>query len=221
MDPKERAAVSGARLVRDGQVVGLGTGSTAQYAIRELAKRIKDEGLEIIGIPTSEATEKMARKLGISISTLQEHDVVDIDIDGADQVSDGCDLIKGGGGAHFREKMVALASRRFVVIVDESKLSMRLGMPVPVEVLPFSWSHTESRLRKIGGKPSLRREDGAPFVTDNGNYILDVGFGVIDAPKKLEVEINSVPGVLENGIFASIASEVHVGSAKGVKIIKA
>ncbi len=221
MNPKERAAISGARLVKDGQVVGLGTGSTAQYALKELARRIRGEDLEISGIPTSTATEKMARELGIPLSTLQEHEVVDIDIDGADQVSKSCELIKGGGGAHFREKMVALASRRFVVIVDESKMSGKLKMPVPVEVLPFSWRHTDRWLRKKGGKPSLRQKDGTPFVTDNGNYVLDVDFGVIDEPRKLEAEINSVPGVLENGLFAGMACEVHVGSEKGVRIIKA
>ncbi len=220
MNLKEMSAVSGASLVEDGQVVGLGTGSTVHFALVELARRIKDEDLDIIGIPTSIATEKTSGELGIPISTLQEHEVIDIDIDGADQVSDKCDVIKGGGGAHFREKMVALASKRFIVIADDSKMAERLKMPVPVEVLPFSWSHTVKRLGKIGGKAILRKADGDPFVTDNGNYVLDVDFGVIDEPSKLENEINLISGVLENGIFAGLASEVHVASEEEVKIIK-
>jgi ribose 5-phosphate isomerase A len=219
MNPKEKAAVSGVALVGDGQIVGLGTGSTAQYALRELARRIKDEGLEIIGIPTSIETEKTARELGIPLTTLEEHEEVDIDIDGADQVSERCDLLKGGGGAHFREKMVALASKKFVVIVDESKISDKLSMPVPVEVLPFSWKHAGKHLKRIGGEACLRHKDGKPYVTDNGNYILDVDFGVIEAPSKLEAAINALPGVLENGIF-SMQCEVHVGSQEGVRVIK-
>ncbi|MFQ5815110.1 MAG: ribose-5-phosphate isomerase RpiA [Candidatus Hydrothermarchaeaceae archaeon] len=220
MNSMERAAASSVALVKDGQVVGLGTGSTAQYALIELARRIEEEGLQLVGIPTSVVTEKAAKELGIPLSSLEEHEVVDIDIDGADQVSRRCDLIKGGGGAHFREKMVALASKRFIVMVDEGKMSEKLEMSVPVEVLPFSWRHADKRLSEIGGKASLRRRDRKPFVTDNGNYILNVDFGVIDEPRELEVDINSVPGVLENGIFAGMECEVHVGSKKGVRIIK-
>lgn len=221
MNPKERAAVSGVSRIRDGQVVGLGTGSTAQFALREIARRIREEDLEIIGIPTSIATEKTAMELGIPLSTLQEHEAIDIDIDGADQVSEKFDLIKGGGGAHFREKLVALASKRFVVIVDEGKMVKKLDMPVPVEVLPFSWKQTGMRLAKIGGKSILRLRDGKPAVTDNGNYILEADFGVIGEPKRLENEVNAVAGVLENGIFANMSCEVHVGSEKGVRVLKA
>ncbi len=220
MNPKERAAVSAAALVEDGQIVGLGTGSTVYYVLNELARRIREEELQIIGIPTSVATEKTSRDLGIPLSTLEEYEEVDIDIDGADQVSKECDVIKGGGGAHFREKMVALASKRFVVIVDEGKMSEKLGMPVPVEVLPFSWSHASKRLAKIGGKASLRNSGESFFVTDNGNYVLDVHFGIIEEPQKLEADINAVAGVLENGIFSDMASEVHVASENEVRVIK-
>ncbi len=220
MNPKETAAVSGASVIKDGQVVGLGTGSTVLFVLRELARRIQEEDLEILGIPTSIATEKTAAELSIPMSTLEEHESLDIDIDGADQVSDGFDLIKGGGGAHFREKMVALASKNMIVIVDENKMVARLGMPVPVEVLPFSWSIVGKKLTEIGGVSSLRIKESGPFVTDNGNYVLDVDFGVIDEPGSLEAEINAVPGVLENGIFTGIPCEVHVGSENGVRIVK-
>ncbi|MEE8167826.1 MAG: ribose-5-phosphate isomerase RpiA [Candidatus Hydrothermarchaeales archaeon] len=220
MNLKESAAISGVSLVEDGQVLGLGTGSTVYYALVELAKRIKEEGLEVLGIPTSNATEQLARDNGIPLTTLQEHPQVDLDIDGADQVSESLDIIKGGGGAHFREKAVALASKRFVVIVDESKLSQGLDMLIPVEALPFSWNLVEKELTAIGGNPVLRLSRDTPFVTDNGNYIIDVDFGEIADPKKLEGEINAIAGVLENGIFSGLACEVHVGAKSGVEILK-
>ncbi len=220
MDLKEVAAASAVSLVRDGQVLGLGTGSTVGHALKLLAKRIKEEELEIIGVPTSRATEVQARRLGIPLATLQEHPVIDLDIDGADQVSKELDLIKGGGGAHCREKIVALASKKFYVIVDEGKLVKTLDMPVPVEVLPFSWSLTKKWLSKKGADSKLRIADGKPFVTDNGNFILDANFGRIETPKALERDINSVSGVVENGIFADTACEVHVGTKKGLRILK-
>ncbi len=220
MNLKEMAAVSSVSLVRDGQILGIGTGSTVHYALGELARRIREEGLEVLGIPTSIATEGSARELDIPLTTLQEHPRVDLAIDGADQVDRGLDLIKGGGGAHYREKLVALASERFVVIVDGSKVSEELNIPVPVEVLPFSWSLAEKGLRDMGGKPELRLSGGKPFLTDNGNFILDVEFGVIEDPKRLEGEINSIAGVNENGLFPGLAQEVHVGTKGGVKVLR-
>lgn len=220
MNLKEMAALSAAKLVKDGQIVGLGTGSTAYFAIRELGRRVKEEGLDILGVPTSSSTEKIAKRFGVPLTTLQEHDRLDIDIDGADQVDKELNLIKGRGGAHTREKVVALCSRRLVVIVDEGKMSEVLDIPVPVEVLPFSWRPLAKQLEGLGAKPKLRTSAGGPYVTDNKNLILDCDFGVINNPKSLEEEINSITGVIENGIFAGLACEVHVGTGEGVKVFR-
>ncbi len=184
-DLKRKAATSACRLIKDGQVVGLGTGSTVSYLIRELSQRIKEEELELLCIPTSKSTEALAQQRGIPLTTFEEHLDIDIAIDGADQVSAKLDLIKGGGAAHTREKIVATQARRFVIIVDEGKLSEKLNIPVPVEVLPFSWKVCAELLTTLGGKPSLRRspEKAGPTITDNGNYILDVDFGEIRNPE--------------------------------------
>lgn len=220
-DLKQKAAASACRLVKDGQLVGLGTGSTVSYLIRELSRRIKEEELRLLCIPTSKGTEALAVKMGIPLTTFQEHLDLDIAIDGADQVSRSLDLIKGGGAAHTREKIVAAQARRFVIIIDEDKFSEELDIPVPVEVLPFSWKVTARHLTAIGGKPSLRRnpERAEPILTDNGNCILDVDFNEITNPKSLETEINSIIGVVENGVFPGMVHEVHVGTADGVKIL--
>jgi ribose 5-phosphate isomerase A len=221
-DLKHDAAVSACRLIRDGQIVGLGTGSTVSYLIRELSQRIKEEELQLLCIPTSKGTEALAQQAGIPLTTFEEHLDIDIAIDGADQVSEALDLIKGGGAAHTREKIVATCARRFLIIVDESKLSEKLNIPVPVEVLPFSWKVSSEFLTAKGGKPSLRGspEKVGPTITDNGNYILDVDFGEIRDPENLEARINSVIGVVENGVFPGMAHEVHVGTADGVKILR-
>lgn len=218
MNLKEAAAKSAARLVEDGQIVGLGTGSTAAFAIQEIARRIKDEDLDILGIPTSIATERMARSLDIPLTTLNEHPEIDIDIDGADQVDPNLDLIKGGGGAHTREKVVAKHSAKFVVIVDESKASDVLSMPVPVEVDQMLWKSAAKELKELGGTPGLRIFSNAPFITDNDNYVIDADFGIITNPGALEKDINSIEGVIDNGIFVGMTSEVHIGTANGVKI---
>ncbi len=212
------AAISAVKLVKNGQIVGLGTGSTAYFAIKELERRIRDEALDILGIPTSKATEKIAETSGIPLTTLQEHDEIDIDIDGADQVDSRLNLVKGGGGAHLREKVVASNSKRVVIIVDESKLTSRLSYPVPVEVLPFSWMPVKKKLESLGSLPELRMAGDAPFLTDNQNYIIDCDFGVIEDPGALEAEINSITGVVENGIFTGLTSEVHVGTQRGIEI---
>ncbi len=212
------AAISAVKLVKNGQIVGLGTGSTAYFAIKELERRIRDEALDILGIPTSKATEKIAETSGIPLTTLQEHDEIDIDIDGADQVDSRLNLVKGGGGAHLREKVVASNSKRVVIIVDESKLTSKLSYPVPVEVLPFSWMPVKKKLESLGSLPELRMAGDAPFLTDNQNYIIDCDFGVIEDPGALEAEINSITGVVENGIFTGLTSEVHVGTQRGIEI---
>lgn len=220
MNQKEIAARSAAALVKDGQIVGLGTGSTAAFAIEEIARRIKQEGLDIIGIPTSIATEKMARSLDIPLTTIEEHPEIDIDIDGADQVDAKLQLIKGGGGAHTREKIVAKHSRVFAVIVDESKISDNLNMPVPVEAEQEAWKSVAKELKERGGNPGLRIISNAPFITDNDNYIIDCDFGALENPKDLEKDINSIDGVIDNGIFVGLTSEVHVGTENGIKILK-
>jgi ribose 5-phosphate isomerase A len=220
MNLKEIAAKSAVSLVEDGQIVGLGTGSTAAFAIQEIARRVKEEGLDILGIPTSVATEHFARSLDIPLTTIDEHPKIDVDIDGADQVDAVLDLIKGGGGAHTREKIVAKRSAKFVVIADETKISDTLNIPVPVEVEQKSWKPAAKELKALGGKPWLRIIYREPFITDNDNYIIDCDFGTITNPGPLEKDINSVKGVIDNGIFVGLTSEVHIGTTNGVKIKK-
>lgn len=219
---KHAAAKSACSLVKDGQVLGLGTGSTMTYLIEELSRRVYEEELEVTCIPTSRGTELLAREKGLPIATLEEHHPIDLAIDGADQVAGNLDLIKGGGAAHTREKIVASLARRFIVIVDEGKLSEKLSLPVPVEVLPFSWKAVAEELREMKGRVELRQGSGkaGPVITDNGNYVLDVAFGVIENPGKLEAEINLIKGVIENGIFPGMAHEVHVGTKNGVKVLR-
>jgi ribose 5-phosphate isomerase A len=162
----------------------------------------------------------MARSLDIPLSTIDEHPDIDIDIDGADQVDALLQLIKGGGGAHTREKAVAKHSAKFVVIVDESKMSDTLNIPVPVEVEQESWKSVAKALKGRGGNPGLRIFSNEPFITDNKNYIIDCDFGTLENPKDLEKDINSIEGVIDNGIFAGLTSEVHIGTPSGVKIKK-
>jgi ribose 5-phosphate isomerase A len=220
MNQKEIAAKSAVKLVHNGQIVGLGTGSTAEFAIKEIGRKVKEEGLDIKGVPTSIATERLARSLDIPLTTVDEHPEIDIDIDGADQVDPHFQLIKGGGGAHTREKIVAKHSKKFIVIVDESKMKGELDMPVPVEVKPDLWKSAAKELKELGGHPELRIISQAPFVTDNKNYVIDADFGTLENPGALEKDINKIEGVIDNGIFVDLTSEVHVGTANGVEIKK-
>ncbi len=210
---KRIAAHRAAEYVRDGMVVGLGTGSTARYAVEKLGEMVK-EGLDIVGIPTSLETEQLARKAGIPLSTIDEHDI-DLTIDGADQVDGDLNLIKGGGGALLREKMVASCSREEIIVVDESKITDRFSFPLPVEVVKFGWKSVARKLESMGLEPA-RRE----FVTDNGNYILDCGYGSIDDPEEMERMLNGIPGVVENGLFVGLATMVIAGTAGGAKTIR-
>lgn len=223
MNPKLAAAVEAAKLVRDGQVVGLGSGSTAELAILELGKRTQQEGIRIIGIPTSRKSEAVGRGAGIPISTLDEHDVVDITIDGADEVDPNLDLIKGLGGALLREKIVAGATKKEVIVIDESKLVGRLGTraPLPVEVIQFSHEHLGRKLASLGCVPKLRLMDEKPFVTDNGNHIYDCTFvsGISEA-KSIDLELQSMPGVVETGLFIGMADLVIIGSSSGVRMMR-
>jgi len=218
-EAKRRAAEHAIALVTDGQVVGLGTGSTAKFAIEGLGRCVS-EGLSIKGVPTSIATEKMAREVGIPLVDLNEVQLIDITLDGADEVDRDFNMIKGGGGALTREKLVALASKRRVILVDESKLVSRLGESrcLPVEVLPFAWTLSARSLSQLGCTANLRRQAGRCFVTDNGNYILDCEFGAIADPPALESQIKLQHGVIESGLFIGIADMLVIGFDDRVEV---
>jgi ribose 5-phosphate isomerase A len=218
-EAKRMSAERAIEFVSDGNVVGLGTGSTAKFAIEGLARRVR-EGLRIRGAPTSIATAKMAGEQGIEIVDLNDVAGVDITIDGADEVDDDFNMIKGGGGALTREKLVALSSVRRVIIVDETKLVKTLGekWPVPVECLKFAWRYSSARLESLGCIAKLRLKDEKPFETDNGNYILDCQFGPIADAPRLEKEMKLAPGVVECGLFIGIATTLVIGSDDRVEI---
>ena len=220
---KKAAAREAAQLVEDGMVVGLGTGSTAAFLVSVLGERVR-QGLNIVGIPTSERTRLQALEEGIPLATFADHQEIDLTIDGADEIVRGTlDLIKGAGGALLREKIVACASKRMVVISDSSKLVDRLGsvFAVPVEIVPFGWEATASRLRDLARDLRLRLgSDGAPYVTDGGHYIVDCHFGPIGDPKSLERDLTTTVGVVETGLFIGIASEALVADAGGVHRLK-
>jgi ribose 5-phosphate isomerase A len=220
---KRAAALRAVAEVRDGMVVGLGSGSTAAFALEGLAERVAG-GLRIVGIPTSEATAALARRLGIPLASFDEHRRIDLTIDGADQVERATlHLIKGRGGALLREKIVAAASARLIVAVDESKLVDRLGgrMPLPVEIVPFGWQATIDRLTALGCGPRLRIAGGQPFTTDGGNYIADCAVPEIPDPVALEARLSSVVGVIETGLFIGMAATIMVGRPAGVEVMDA
>jgi ribose 5-phosphate isomerase A len=223
MDEKQIAAESATELVKNGMVIGLGSGSTAEIAIRILGQKVKD-GLQVIGVPTSRKSDEIARALGMPLSTLEDYPVLDLTIDGADEVELGSlDLIKGRGGALLREKIVASSSRQLIIVVDENKIVNRLGShgEVPVEVVSFGWQSTSRRLEKLGWKPVLRLEGGgAPFVTDGGHYILDCSFEKGISIQSRAAQLHDTVGVVEHGMFLAMATEVHVGSATGVRVLR-
>lgn len=220
---KRAAGYRAAEMADDGMVVGLGTGSTVYYTIERLSERIRD-GLAITGIPTSFQTALRARGAGIPLTTLDDRPVIDIAIDGADEVDPRLRLIKGRGAAHLREKCVAAAAKHFVVVVDEQKVVKKLGAAaVPVEVLPFAIMPVMAELRRLGCVPAIReavRKDG-PVITDNGNFIVDCTFAEIKNPEKLEAALAMIPGVIESGLFCGFWNKttVIVGGPKKVKII--
>jgi ribose 5-phosphate isomerase A len=212
---KRQAASRALDEIRDGMIVGLGTGSTASLFIRELGKA----RLNIKGIPTSEASRRLAEEVGVRLTTFQEHPRIDVTVDGADQVSPELDLIKGLGGALVREKIVAHASARVVIVVDESKLVERLGggTVIPIEVIPLAVPGVLLQLKEIGGQARVRERDGQSFVSDNGNSILDWNHGIIDDPAKLEKQLKLITGVVDSGIFASVADCVIVAGSQGIR----
>jgi ribose 5-phosphate isomerase A len=221
---KAAAAESAAALVRDGMLVGLGSGTTAALAVNVLGRRVR-EGLRMVGIPTSESTAAQARALGIPLTSLDETSQIEITIDGADEVEEGSlNLIKGHGGALLREKIVANASKHLVIVVDDSKLVHHLAekFPVPVEVIPFGWEATARQLSNLGAKPALRRKpSGEPFISDGGHYILDCAFEPTVAAASLARDLDHIVGLVEHGLFIGFTSEVHVASAGGVRVLRA
>jgi ribose 5-phosphate isomerase A len=217
---KELAGRAATKLVNDGDIVGLGTGSTAYFAVIALGERVK-AGLKITGIPTSNATAELARKVGIPLTTLDQHPAIDIDIDGADEVDPHLNLIKGGGGALLREKVIAAASKKFVVVADSTKIVSTLGkFPLPVEIIAFARAVVEPKIARLGASIKMRtRPDGSPYITDNGNPILDCSFGKIQDPPALARALTNIPGVVEHGLFIGLASKALVGKENRVEEI--
>jgi ribose 5-phosphate isomerase A len=219
---KRAAGYRAADMIEDGMVVGLGTGSTVYFMIERLSVRVR-EGLRVTGIPTSFQTAIRAREAGIPMTTLDDHPVIDIAVDGADEVDPKLRLIKGRGAAHLREKCVAAAAKHFVVVVDEQKVVKSLIAQVPVEVLPFAIMPVIAQLRMLGCDPVIReavKKDG-PVITDNGNFVVDCKFTEIKNPQKLETEIAAIPGVVESGLFCGFTGKttVIIGGEKKCKII--
>jgi ribose 5-phosphate isomerase A len=219
---KRAAAYRALDYVKDGMVLGLGTGSTAFFVVEGLGKRVA-EGLSVVGIPTSERTAAQARSLNIPLASFAEHPSIDLTIDGADEVErESLHLIKGLGGALLREKIVAAASRELVIVVDQEKLVKRLGdhTPVPVEVVQFGWQATAAVLTRLGAKPELRHAtEDHPFITDGGNYILDCRFARIADPRLLEQQIGMTVGVVESGLFIGRTTAVVAAMESGVEIL--
>jgi len=227
---KRLAGEKAVEQVEDGMIVGLGSGSTVEYTLRKLGQMVRD-GLKIQGIPTSIHTKRIAKEENIPLTNLDEHPEIDLTIDGADEVDSSLNLIKGGGGALTREKIIAFNSKKVIIVVDDSKIVKCLGIDfaLPVEVIKFGWQATKRSLEQFGWQPAEeRREEVActielrkvmedePFITDNGNYILDLEFQRIDTPEELSIAINNVPGVVENGLFIGLADEVIVGGKQGI-----
>jgi ribose 5-phosphate isomerase A len=208
LNEKKEVGEKAVDYVKEGMVVGLGTGSTVFYTISKLGKLVQ-QGFSIKGIPTSKQTEKLAIDVGIPIVSLNEIDHIDLAIDGADEVNRDLDLIKGGGGALLREKIIAKAAKTFIVVSDSHKNVDTLGtFPLPIEVVPFGYEMTMKYIRELRGNPKLREKDGNPFLTDNGNYIIDSSFQEINHPKELEKNLNLIPGVVDNGLFVELADAV-------------
>ena len=218
---KKLAGEEAVKYVKDGMIVGLGTGSTIEYTLRKLGEKVK-EGLKIQGIPTSIHTKRIAKEENIPLTTLEENPEIDLTIDGADEVDSYLNLIKGGGGALTREKIIAFNSKKVIIVIDDSKVVKALGIdfPLPVEVIKFGWTSTKKTIEEFGCEVKLREiMDNEPYITDNGNYILDCEFERIEDPEKLDTDLNLIPGVVETGLFIGLVNEVIVGSKSGVKTL--
>lgn len=219
---KRQAAEAAIQHVRDGMVVGLGTGSTARYVVLALGEKVK-AGLTIKGVATSRDTAELARQSGIPLLETEDSWAIDVDIDGADQVDPQLNLIKGGGGALLKEKIVAAAARQVIIVVDYTKLVPALGnsFPLPVEVIPFGWGSTARQIEELGMKPVLREQNGRIFHTEAGHYILDLHGWRIEDPADLESRLNLVPGVVETGLFIGRTDLLVVGTPRGVEVQRA
>jgi ribose 5-phosphate isomerase A len=223
---KQKAALEAVKHIHDRYIVGLGSGSTAAFAIEALGERVKAEGTKIMGIPSSYQAFELAVQHGIQVTTLEEHPVIDVTIDGADQLTPELYLIKGGGAALAREKIVASASKVNIIIADVAKKAPYLGSNnqfVPVEVIPFALSSVKRKLQDLGGKVTVREAKGklGPIITDNGNVVADVVFGEIKYPAELNVHLKMIPGVAETGIFVGLTDIAYLGTADGVEKITA
>ena len=218
---KKLAGEKAVEHIKDGMILGLGTGSTVKYTLEKLGELIK-EGFEIKGIPTSMHTKKLAKEYNIPLTTLNENPEIDLTIDGADEVDSKLNLIKGGGGALTREKIIAYHSKKEIIVIDDSKVVKALGIdfPLPVEVIKYGWTSTKKVLEKFDCTVELRTIVGEPFITDNSNYILDCEFERIEDPEQLEKDINNIPGVVENGLFIGLVDEVIVGSKQGIMTLE-
>jgi len=219
---KRRAAEAAAAHVRSGTVLGLGSGSTASHLIRIIGSRLKSGELtDILGVPTSYQASTEAARAGIPLTSFDEHPELDLAIDGADQIDTKLDAIKGGGGALLREKIVASASREYIIIADERKLIDKLGdgCPIPLEILPFSSGTVILRVKALGAEGTIRSGKGklGPVITDNGNFIIDASFGSLSDPVKIDAELKAIPGVLETGLFLGYADTAYIGTPDGVK----
>ena len=230
---KKLAGETAVKYIEDGMILGLGTGSTVEYTIKKLGELVRN-GLNIKGIPTSVRTKRLAKEENIPLTTLEENPEIDLTIDGADEVDSDLNLIKGGGGALTREKIIAFNSKKVIIVIDDSKIVKCLGIdfPLPVEVTKFGWTSTKKALegfdwahekgtrREIGCSVKLRKIMGEPYVTDNQNYILDCEFERIEEPEQFEIDINNIPGVVENGLFIGLVNEVIVGGKQGIMTIE-
>ncbi|WNZ30423.1 MAG: ribose-5-phosphate isomerase RpiA [Candidatus Bathyarchaeota archaeon] len=209
--------------VKDRFVVGLGSGSTAAYMIKEIGRRVSENSLHVLAVPSSSQAMLLAASSGVPVTTLDEHPVLDLVIDGADEIDPNFDMIKGGGGALLREKIVASSAKQVVIVADETKLVEKLGkFKVPVEVLPFGLAKVTAGIKELGGIPIVRegQRKMGPVVTDNGNYIVDADFGLIDNAKKLDKQLKMIPGVLETGLFIGLAHIVYLGKKDGITKLK-
>ena len=208
LEPKKIVGEKAVEFVQDGMKVGLGTGSTASFAIRALGDRVR-QGLKVNCFPTSLASAQLAEALSIPLMAEDEVERLDITIDGADEVDPDKNMIKGGGGALLREKIVGAVSDRYIIIVDDSKMVRRLGaFTIPIEVVPFAWKLTARHIEDLGGITSIRQNGDGIFRTDNGHFILDADFGLIDDPADLEIQLNEIPGVVDNGLFIQMADQI-------------
>lgn len=220
-DLKKQAGVRAAQFVKDGMVVGLGTGSTAYYFVAEIGRRVQEEGLQVIGVTTSSRTTAQAQSLGIPLKSVDEIDSIDVTVDGADEVDRDFNGIKGGGGALLMEKIVATPTKDYIWVVDESKLVETLGaFKLPVEVVQYGAERLFRDFQAKGYKPAFRQKDGQRFVTDMKNFIIDLDLGVIENPLALGQELKAMTGVVEHGLFNGMVNKVIVAGQEGVKILE-